>query len=144
VGSRYWWQDELAAAFDGMRHQQDVRFLGHVDSDKLSKLLSAAVALVYPSLFEGFGIPIIEAYHAETAVITANVTSMPEVAGDAALVVDPLNVDAIAEAMGRLVDDNALRESLIAKGRERRSLFSWDRTAQLLWQSMMRTTSMPN
>ena len=69
---------------------------------------------------------------------------MPEVAGDAALVVDPLNVDAIAEAMGRLVDDNALRESLIAKGRERRSLFSWDRTAQLLWQSMMRTTSMPN
>lgn len=144
VGSRYWWQDELAAAFDGMRHQQDVRFLGHVDSDKLSKLLSAAVALVYPSLFEGFGIPIIEAYHAETAVMTANVTSMPEVAGDAALVVDPLNVDAIAEAMGRLVDDNALRESLIAKGRERRSLFSWDRTAQLLWQSMMRTTSMPN
>lgn len=144
VGSRYWWQDELAAAFDGMRHQKDVCFLGHVDSDKLSQLLSAAVALVYPSLYEGFGIPIIEAFHAETAVITANVTSMPEVAGDAALVVDPLDVDAIAEAMGRLADDSELRESLIAKGRERRSLFSWDRTAQLLWQSLMKTTSKPN
>ncbi len=136
VGGRYWWQDELAAAYDNMRHQQEVLFLGHVESDKLSRLLSAAVALLYPSLFEGFGIPIIEAFHAETAVITSDVTSMPEVAGDAALVVNPHSVDEIADAMQRLASDTELRNELIARGRERRNRFSWDRTADLLWQSL--------
>ena len=140
VGSRYWWQDELAEAYENMRYQQEVVFLGHVDSDRLARLLSASVALVYPSFFEGFGIPIIEAFHAETAVITANVTSMPEVAGDAAVVVDPHQVDEIAEAMHRLATDEEFRNSLIARGRERRELFSWERTASLLWQSLMRTT----
>lgn len=140
VGGRYWWKDELADAYDNMRHQNEVCFLGHVDSDKLARLLSAAVALVYPSLFEGFGIPIIEAFHAETAVITANVTSMPEVAGDAALIVSPLSVDAIAVAMHQMATDEKLRKELIAKGRERRNLFSWDRTASLLWNSLMQTT----
>ena len=138
VGSRYWWGEELAAAYDGMRHRSAVHFVGHTDSVELSRLMSAATALVYASLFEGFGIPILEAFYAETAVITSNTTSMPEVAGDAALIVDPCSVADIADAMSRLGDDEALRTSLIAKGRERRNLFSWDRTAGLLWQSMMK------
>lgn len=139
VGSRYWWQDELAEAYDNMCHQADVRFVGHAESDVLAQLMGASTALVYTSLFEGFGIPIIEAFSADTAVITSNVTSMPEVAGDAALLVDPLSVGAIAEAMGRIADDEQLRVSLIKKGRERKDLFSWDRTATLLWDSMMKT-----
>lgn len=139
VGSRYWWQDELAAAYDNMQFQKDVLFLGHVDSERLSRLLSASVALVYPSLFEGFGIPIIEAFHAETAVITANVTSMPEVAGDAALIIDPHDVGQLSEAMSRIAYDPSLRQDLIARGRQRRELFSWDRTASLLWQSLLKT-----
>lgn len=139
VGSRYWWQDELASAYDNMRHQSDVRFVGHAESDVLAQLMGASTALVYTSLFEGFGIPIIEAFCAETAVITSDVTSMPEVAGDAALLVDPMSVDAIADAMSRIEGDEALRASLIEKGRARKELFSWDRTATLLWDSLMKT-----
>ena len=139
VGNRYWWKDELADAYDAMKHQADVRFIGHAESDVLAQLMSAATALVYTSLFEGFGIPIIEAFCAETAVITSNVTSMPEVAGDAALLVDPLSVDAIANAMRSVAEDNNLRDELIAKGRRRKDLFSWDRTARLLWESLLKT-----
>ena len=144
VGGRYWWGNELAAAYDGMCHQADVIFVGHVDSSVLSLLMSAATALVYPSLFEGFGIPILEAFYAETAVITSNVTSMPEVAGDAALLVDPLSVDDIAQAMTLLCNDATLRQELIARGRQQRTLFSWNRTATLLWQSMMKTVKTRN
>lgn len=139
VGSRYWWGDELAAAYDGMRFRSDVRFIGHADSSELSHLMSASTALVYASLFEGFGIPILEAFCAETAVITSNNTSMPEVAGDAALLVDPLSVKSISDAMSRVANDAELCNMLIARGRERRTLFSWERTASLLWESMMRT-----
>ena len=95
--------------------------------------------MVYASLFEGFGIPILEAFYAETAVITSNVTSMPEVAGDAAIFVDPLSVEDIAKAMQDVAGNEELKRSLIEKGRERRDLFSWDRTATLLWNSLLQT-----
>ena len=138
VGSRYWWQDELAEAYDKMSHKADVHFIGHAESDVLARIMASAEALVYTSLFEGFGIPIVEAFCAETAVITSNVTSMPEVAGDAALMVNPLSVDEIAKAMGDIADNEDLRTELIMKGRQRKELFSWDRTAQLLWESVMK------
>ena len=93
----------------------------------------AAIALVYASFFEGFGIPIIEAYNAETAVITSNVTSMPEVAGDAAVLVDPHSVEQMADGMVKLAADNVFRSGLIEKGRGQRQKFSWDLTAQRLW-----------
>lgn len=138
VGSRVWWQDELAEAYDNMQHREDVVMPGHVDPMDLSALLSAAQMLVYPSYFEGFGIPILEAMYAETAVVASDTTSMPEVGGDAALYIDPADPDSIADAMVSL-DDETLRDSLIEKGRRQRTLFSWDRTADLLWQSMMKT-----
>lgn len=144
VGSRYWWADELKAAFDGMRHQSDVRFLGHAGADDLAKLMASSIALVYTSLFEGFGIPILEAFQAETAVITSTVTSMPEVAGDAALIVDPHSVAQISEAMARIESDVQLRNQLIANGRRRRTLFSWERTSSLLWHSLMRVADVDN
>ena len=142
VGSRYWWGDELEKAYSEMSFRDQVHFVGHVDSEDLSQLMNASTALVYASLFEGFGIPIIEAFSAETAVITSNVTSMPEVAGDAALLVDPYSVSDIAAAMSRISDDETLRNALIEKGRARKSLFSWDRTALLLWNSMMKCINM--
>ena len=138
VGSRYWWQDELADAYNNMQYQSDVIFIGHIDSDVLAQLMSASLALVYTSLFEGFGIPIIEAFCAETAVITSNVTSMPEVAGDAALLVDPLSVDAISKAMSDISDNEGLRSSLIEKGKARKDIFTWERTSKLLWDSLMK------
>ncbi len=139
VGNRYWWQDELAEAYDNMRYQSDVRFIGHIESDVLAQLMGASEALVYASLFEGFGIPILEAFYAETAVITSNVTSMPEVAGDAAILVDPLSVEEIAKAMQDVAGNEELKRSLIEMGRVRRDLFSWDRTATLLWNSLLQT-----
>lgn len=138
VGNRVWWQDELAEAYRNMSHSMDVIMPGHVDPEDLSALLSASEMLVYPSYFEGFGIPILEAMYAETAVVASKTTSMPEVGGDAAFYIDPANPDDIANAILQL-EDKQLRNSLIEKGRRQRSLFSWDRTADLLWQSMMHT-----
>lgn len=138
VGSRVWWKDELAEAYDHMAHREDVIMPGRVEPDDLSALLSASEMLVYPSYFEGFGIPILEAMYAETAVIASKTTSMPEVGGDAALYIDPSDPDDIAQAILRL-DDKQLRNELIEKGRHQRTLFSWDRTAALLWDSLMNT-----
>ncbi|MBP9990358.1 MAG: glycosyltransferase family 4 protein [Bacteroidales bacterium] len=138
VGARVWWQDELKEAFDRMEHQDDVIFAGRADVETLSRLLSAAKALVYPSFFEGFGIPIIEAFHAEVPVITSNCTSMPEIAGDAALLIDPYDTNAIATALARIEDDAKLCNQLIERGSIQREKFTWDITARLLWESMMK------
>lgn len=138
VGSRVWWQDELESAWNGMKHQSDVIFPGRVEPNDLSALLSAAEMLVYPSYFEGFGIPILEAMYAETAVIASRTTSMPEVGGDAVLYIDPSDIDDIAHAISRL-HDKTLRQKFIEKGRLQRQKFSWEITANLLWDSMMKT-----
>lgn len=139
VGSKVWWQDELAEAYNNMRHRDDVIMPGHVDPEELSALLSAAEALVYPSYFEGFGIPILEAMYAETAVIASNTTSMPEVGGEAALYINPSSVDDIVHAIKQLSNPQ-LRQQLIEEGRRQRTKFSWDITANLLWDSIMKTT----
>ena len=136
VGDKKWWHGEIEDAYLAMAHKEDVIFLGRQSQEALSRLMAAATALVYASFFEGFGIPILEAFNAETAVITSNVTSMPEVAGDAALLVNPHSVDDICAAMTRLAEDESLRQELIAKGREQRQRFSWDRTAAALWQTV--------
>lgn len=138
VGNRQWWTAEMEAALAAMAHRKDVIFTGRVSEPDLQQLLGAAFASVYVSTFEGFGIPIIEAFQAGVPVITSNVTSMPEVAGDAALLVDPLRVDAISAAMHRIWNDAALREDLMAKGKVQASMFTWERTSDLLWQSLMR------
>lgn len=138
VGSKVWWQDELAEAYDHLKHRDDVIMPGHVAPEELSALLSASEALVYPSYFEGFGIPILEAMYAETAVIASNTTSMPEVGGKAALYINPSSVDDIVHAINQL-ENPQLRQQLIGEGRQQRCKFSWDITATLLWDSMMKT-----
>ena len=134
VGGRAGKQEELDEVLAQMKHVQDVRFLGHLPAKELALVAGAAIALAYASLFEGFGIPIVEAFNAETAVITSNTSSMPEVAGDAALLVDPLSVEQISDAMAKLAEDRSLRMELIEKGRSQRQKFSWDQTAHKLWQ----------
>ena len=138
VGGRFWWQDELKEAYDTMRHKEDVIMLGRVEPEDLSTLLSASEMLVYPSYFEGFGIPILEAMYAETAVVCSNTTSMPEVGGDAVLYIDPASPEDIAKAIRQLLDNPSLRNDLIVRGRTQREKYSWDRTAKLLWNSIMR------
>lgn len=138
VGARAGKQDELDEVLRSMTFAQDVRFVGRLSAPELAQVMASSLALVYATLFEGFGIPIVEAFNAETAVITSNVTSMPEVAGNAALLVDPYSVDEIAGAMVQIATNETLRQDLIAKGREQRKLFSWDQTAQRLWDCVMR------
>ena len=140
VGKRVWWQDELSAAYDNMRHRNDVLMPGRVEPDELSALLSASEALVYPSYFEGFGIPILEAMYAETAVIASHTTSMPEVGGEAVLYIDPAQPEDIAHAISSL-SNSQLRDGLIAKGRIQRQKYSWDNTAALLWNSLMQISN---
>ena len=139
VGQRVWWQDELKDAYNRMEHKEDVIFIGRAESETLARLLGSAEALVYPSLFEGFGIPIIEAFQAEVPVITSNCTSMPEVAGEAALLVNPTDSRSMSEALGKIVNDSTLSLDLVQKGRERRKCFSWEKTSSRLWDSMMKT-----
>ena len=110
-----------------------VHLTGRVADELLPTLYSGALAFVYPSLYEGFGLPPLEAMACGTPVLTSNVTSLPEVVGDAGLLVDPYNVEAIAHGIRRLVEDSALREELKRKGLERAKQFTWERTAELTW-----------
>lgn len=107
----------------------DIRILGFVPTKALPLLYSAAEASVYPSLYEGFGLPILEAMACGAPVACSDTSSMPEVAGDAALLFDPHEPEAIAAAMSRLISDSELRGRLSIFGQERASRYSWDRTA---------------
>jgi glycosyltransferase involved in cell wall biosynthesis len=136
VGDKKWWAGEIEDTFLHMNHRDDVVMLGRQQIDALSRLTASATALVYASLFEGFGQPIVDAYNAHTPVITSNITSMPEIAGNAAMLVNPYSVEQIAEAMYCLYSDDQLRCELINKGVARKDIFTWDRTAELLWQTI--------
>jgi glycosyltransferase involved in cell wall biosynthesis len=105
-----------------------VRFLGFVPDATLAVLYRLAAVFVFPSLYEGFGLPPLEAMASGTAVITSNVSSLPEVVGDAALLIDPMNPAAIAFAMRRVLEDSGLRDELVRRGCERVKAFSWERS----------------
>jgi len=107
-----------------------LRRLDRVPDDDLPALYSAAACLAYPSLAEGFGLPILEAMACGTPVLTSNCSAMPEVAGDAALLVDPRRTEAITEGLVRLLTEDHLREELIARGLARARAFTWERTAR--------------
>ncbi|MGC8779896.1 MAG: glycosyltransferase family 4 protein [Anaerolineae bacterium] len=130
AGKRGWLYDDLFAQVERMGLGGRVLLPGYVAEADLPALLSGALAFVFPSLYEGFGIPVLEAGACEVPVITSNTSSLPEVAGDAALFVDPHDVDAIAEAMYRLITDPDLRADLIRRGRENVRRFSWEKCAR--------------
>lgn len=117
---------ELQSCQDGT-----TRWLQYVPLEDLLPIFKQATALVWPSLNEGFGLPVLEAFAAELPVVTSNTTSLPEVAGDAALLVDPENTGAIADAMRQMATNDALRSDLGARGQSRAKKFTWDRTARL-------------
>ena len=139
VGEKMYWSDEIKNSYNAMKFKDDVVFLGRLGPNELNDVVGAALALTYASVFEGFGIPVVEAFYAETPVITSNVSSLPEVAGDAALLVDPFDVGSITGAMTKIASNENLRKDLIEKGKERRKFFSWDKTAENLWKSIEKT-----
>ncbi len=136
VGAPMFGSRETERVLDGMQYDEDVIMAGRLYDDDLRNILASARALLLVSHFEGFGIPIIEAMQCDVPVITSNVTAMPEVAGDAALLTDPGSVEQIARAMQTVAKDDKLCQDLIEKGRRQRQRFSWDQTAERLWQSM--------
>ncbi len=107
-----------------------VKFVGSPDDGELADVYRGSYGLVFPSLYEGFGLPPLEAMACGVPVLTSNVCSLPEVVGNAAILVDPLDVEAIADGIRRLTEDDALREDLRRKGIERARRFSWDETAR--------------
>jgi glycosyltransferase involved in cell wall biosynthesis len=109
---------------------QYVRFLGFIPDETLAVLYRLATVFVFPSLYEGFGLPPLEAMASGTPVITSNVSSLPEVVGDAALLIDPMSPSAIAAAMARVLNDSALRQDLVRRGYERVKAFSWERSVR--------------
>ena len=111
--------------------QDKVVFTGFIPDTELDSLLRRAAMLVYPSFYEGFGIPILEAMLVRTPVITSNLTGMPEVSGDAAVLIDPHNTDQITAEMSGLLHDQQLREELANKGVEKAATYSWSRTSEL-------------
>ena len=139
VGNKKWWTEPIKNAYDAMKHKDDVIFAGRLSAEDLHYVTASALASVYVSYFEGFGIPIVEAFKCDTPVITSNVTSMPEVAGDAAILVNPFDESDIADAMEKVLDEG-LRNELIEKGRAVRNRFSWDKTAEIWWKCIEKLT----
>jgi glycosyltransferase involved in cell wall biosynthesis len=131
AGADGWGNDELRPRIAELARQGRVRPLGYVPGPLRAPLLGGARAFVYPSLYEGFGWPPLEAMACGTPVITSNVSALPEVVGDAALLIDPTDVDGLAEAIRRLWSDEALRADLRARGLARARLFTWEDTARL-------------
>jgi len=130
AGKKGWLCNAIFERVKSLRLASRVIFPGYIASDDLSALLSGARAFVLPSLYEGFGFPILEAMACGVPVICSNVSSLPEVAGDAALLVDPLSPEAIYGAMERVLTDEALRAQLVARGYAQASRFSWERCAR--------------
>lgn len=128
VGKRGWQATETERAID--EAGEDVQPLGYVPDADLPALYAGADTLLFPSLYEGFGIPVLEAFACDTPVLTSSVSALPEVAGDAALMVDPRDESAITGALLRLLDDATLRANLVARGRERLRQFDWTETAR--------------
>ena len=129
-GERGWLSDEVFALVDKLGLQERVRFLGHVSPEDLLGLYNAARVLVHPAFYEGFGLTPLEAMACGTPVIVSNTSSLPEVVGDAALLVEPTDVDGLAVAIWRVLSDAALRKQMMQKGLQRARSFSWEKTAQ--------------
>ncbi len=137
AGKEMYRTDEMHIYHNHMQYKDDVHFLGRLPDKELQEVVSAAFCLSYVPYFEGFGIPIIEAMNNGIPVITSNITSMPEIAGDAALLVDPFDINQIASAMQTITSNEALRQNLVKKGMERAAFFSWEKTAGLLWNGVL-------
>jgi glycosyltransferase involved in cell wall biosynthesis len=137
AGRPAWKYEEVEQMRTTMPFKDDVKWVGYMNVDALSKVIGGAYALVYASLFEGFGIPILEALQCNVPAIVSNTSSMPEVAGDAALLVDPSDPDDIANKMHLLYKDEVLRNKLIANAARQVSKFNWELSAKNLWNCMM-------
>lgn len=139
LGGRLAWQTEdVRNLHAASSYREDIRFLGYLEEGVLPDILGSCLAMVYPSMSEGFGVPLLEAMHAEVPIITSNRTSMPEVAGDAALYVDPEDELSIFRALARISENEDLAADLIHKGRRQRKRYTWSKTAEVVANAIKR------
>ena len=141
AGKRGWLSDAIERRAAELGITEWVRFIGYVDDDDLPALLSGALAFTFPSLYEGFGMPVLEAMACGTPVLTSTTSSLPEVAGDAALLVPPDDTAAIAAALAQLISDAALRSTLRKRGLQHVAQFTWARCATQTHGVLVRATS---
>jgi len=143
AGPRGWmWDREVGSALEPLdsKARSRIKFIGYVERDDLRRLYAGACTLVYPSLYEGFGLPPLEAMISGCPVVTSNTSSLPEVCGDAALYVDPFQRDDIRTAIERIISDAELRSKLTAAGRARAQVFSFETYLMALRQAYSRLT----
>ena len=141
VGEAMFLSKGIQSAYDNHEFHNDIIFTGRVTDKEMNYIVGSALAMTYVPLFEGFGIPILEAFACNTPVITSDCTSMPEVAGEAALLCNPEDPKSIAAAMTQLASDKDLQKSLIEKAKEQITVFSWEKTAKGLWESIEKATN---
>lgn len=143
AGRLAWKNEAFLQLLDTYKYKNDVVLTGYIEEKELASLCGATYAMVYPSLFEGFGVPVLEAMKCHIPVLTSAHTSMQEIGEDAALYFDPQQPQDIADKMMLIYKDENLRNSLIEKGKIVAANYSWQRTADLLWQCMMQVVHSP-
>lgn len=135
AGAKGWKNSEMNDTLRTMHHRDKVKFTGSLSDADMALAIGGAEAMLYVSLFEGFGVPLLEAMQCGVPCITSDVSAMPEIAGDAALLVNPFSEEEISGAMQKLYSDDVLKKLLIDAGYKRAKNFSWENTASLLWKS---------
>ena len=125
VGKKRWWSKEMKKTYQKNNFKNDILFTGYLKEDMLPKVLASATGLCFPSLFEGFGLPIVEAMKCGVPVITSNTSSMPEICGEAGIKIDPEKVHEIANAINKIENDENLRKKMIKLGLGRSKMFNW-------------------
>ncbi len=138
IGKKKWWDRQTENIYQNMRFKEKVVFLGQINDELMIDILGSSKALCFVSLFEGFGLPIIEAMRCNVPVITSNTSAMPEIAGDAALIVNPYDVNEIFEAMYKLDNDSKLSKKLILQGQNKIHKFKWANTANIIYQVLLK------
>lgn len=136
TGRKAWMNREMEEAYHNMKHPEDVVFLGYLDKKDLQNVTAGAFACLYPSLFEGFGVPMLEAMKSGVPVIASDVSVMPEIVGHAGIMIDPRSIESTVEGMNSLVQNSQLRSQCIQKGMKQAELFSWDETAKTIWRGL--------
>lgn len=126
------WKFDRELALNGVKHKKDIRFIGFVADEDMNALYSAASLFVFPTLYEGFGIPVIEAQTCGVPVLTSNVSALPEVGGDGAIYVDPYCEEDICDGILKVLQDETLRKKLVESGYQNRKRFSWKKSAEML------------
>jgi glycosyltransferase involved in cell wall biosynthesis len=138
AGRASWQTGDVMKAIDQSPYKSEIVTPGYVPTAEATQLVAAAEAMIYPSLYEGFGLPLVEAMACDVPVICSNVSSLPEIAGNAGLFFDPLDIDQLAFHMRSFVVDQKLRNELIRLGQQRKSEFSWDRAAKEVYEILAR------